>query len=422
MLTRVLAFFSLTVLVSAGRSPNADYIEELVKANAFGPYISDNVVEDATLDLRDLVRKYNYPFEEYNVITEDGYVLGLHRIPHGRDRNNSPGNKTVIFLMHGLLSSSAENVIMGPGSGLAYILAEEGYDVWMGNARGTHFSRRNLLLNPDDRSNPAFWRFSWDDIGTKDLPAMIDFALAHTKQEKMHYVGFSQGTTSFWVMTSLKPEYNKKILSMQAMAPVAYMANNNIGLFKALAPYSQQFNDLLSLIGINEMFPRSEIITAIGQLFCSDGKPTQFLCAEFLYVIAGKNPEQLNMTMLPVLLGHLPGGAATRQLTHYLQLIHGKEFTRYDHGVIGNLVEYGSMTPPRYDLSRIDAPVFLHYSQADPLAEVPDVERLHSELGNVLGKYRIEQPTFSHIDFVWGIDAKKLVFDRLIQAVRSMDV
>lgn len=51
MLTRVLAFFSLTVLVSAGRSPNADYIEELVKANAFGPYISDNVVEDATLDL-----------------------------------------------------------------------------------------------------------------------------------------------------------------------------------------------------------------------------------------------------------------------------------------------------------------------------------------------------------------------------------
>lgn len=51
MLLKVVAFFSLTVLASAGRSPHADYVEELVKQNAFGPYISDNVVEDAFLDL-----------------------------------------------------------------------------------------------------------------------------------------------------------------------------------------------------------------------------------------------------------------------------------------------------------------------------------------------------------------------------------
>ncbi|XP_032520501.2 lipase 3-like [Danaus plexippus] len=421
MLLKVVAFFSLTVLASAGRSPHADYVEELVKQNAFGPYISDNVVEDAFLDLPDLVRKYNYPFEEYNVTTEDGYILGLHRIPHGRDRNNKPGKKSVVFLMHGLLSSSAENVLMGPGSGLAYVLAEEGFDVWMGNARGTHFSRRHVRLNPDSRLNTDFWQFSWDEIGSKDLPAMIDFALAHTGQEKLHYIGFSQGTTSFWVMGSIRPEYNKKIISMHALAPVAYMAHSTNKLFAALAPFSSQLAGAANLLRFNELFRRSELISEIGQLFCSDGKPLQFICSNMLFWIAGKNPDQLNTTMLPVITGHLPAGASIRQLAHYGQSIHGKEFRRYDHGAIKNLIQYRSVRPPRYDLSKIDAPVFLHYAQADPLAHVTDVDRLFAELPRVVGRFRISQPTFSHIDFVWGKDAKTMVFDRLMVLMRAME-
>lgn len=51
--------------------------------------------------------------------TEDGYVLGLHRIPHGRDANNVPGqNKPAVFVMHGMLSSSADYITMGPGTAL----------------------------------------------------------------------------------------------------------------------------------------------------------------------------------------------------------------------------------------------------------------------------------------------------------------
>lgn len=55
--------------------------------------------------------------------TEDGYILEMHRIPHGRDTHNTPGEKPVIFLMHGLLSSSADWVLMGPGSGLGTIFS-----------------------------------------------------------------------------------------------------------------------------------------------------------------------------------------------------------------------------------------------------------------------------------------------------------
>lgn len=120
---------------------------------------------------------------------------------------------------------------------LGYLLAEAGFDVWIGNARGNTYSRRHVRLNPDSIINKSFWHFSWDEIGNIDLPAMIDYALAHTGQKKLHYVGHSQGTTVFFVMGSLRPQYNEKIVSMHAFGPVAYMAHNKSPLLNAISPH-----------------------------------------------------------------------------------------------------------------------------------------------------------------------------------------
>lgn len=67
---------------------------------------------------------------------------------------------------------------------------------------------------------------------------MIDYALAHTGKERLHYIGHSMGTTSFFTMASLRPEYNEKIITMQALAPVAYMAHNRNLLLNAIAPFA----------------------------------------------------------------------------------------------------------------------------------------------------------------------------------------
>jgi lysosomal acid lipase/cholesteryl ester hydrolase len=52
--------------------------------------------------------------------------------------------------------------------------------------------------------------------GQFDLPAMIDFALLKSGQKDLHYIGHSQGTTSFFVMASLRAEMNAKIRTMHA--------------------------------------------------------------------------------------------------------------------------------------------------------------------------------------------------------------
>lgn len=73
-----------------------------------------------------------------------------------------------------------------------------------------------------------------------DLSAMIDYILYQTGQKQLFYIGFSQGTTQFFVLMSLRPEYNKKIKLMSALAPVAYTGHIG-GILRPLSFFANLF-------------------------------------------------------------------------------------------------------------------------------------------------------------------------------------
>ncbi|XP_063538795.1 lipase 3-like [Cydia strobilella] len=375
------------------------------------------LAEDANLKVPSLVRKYEYPLEEHQVITSDQYVLTMHRIPYGR-YNKKKRNRPAVFIMHGLLSSSADFITTGPEKAFAYILAEEGFDVWMGNARGNRYSRQHTYIDP---RKSAFWKFSWDEIGNLDLPAMIDYVLKKTKKRKIHYIGHSQGTTAFWVMCSLRPEYNHKIISMHALAPVAYLTHNKCPLLHAIASFSNAIAKFLTLVGKAEFMANKLLLKWAGAAICRDGAIFQELCSNIYFLVGGWNSVELNRTIIPVILGHTPAGASVYQFAHYGQVMASKQFRRFNHGGSANMKIYKSRTPPGYHPHKVTAPVFFHYSLSDPWAHVKDVERLGLEIGNLKAKRVIPMATFSHFDFLFGINAKALVYDQVISDMWSME-
>lgn len=342
----------------------------------------------------------------------DGYILTVNRIPHGLKAGSGPGgDKPVVLLQHGLLCSSADWVFLGPDKGLAFILADHGYDVWLGNARGNTQSRKHTYLDP---SSKAFWDFSWHEIGQYDLPAIIDLAIAQTGHPKIHYIGHSQGTTSFFIMGAVRPEYNDKIRSMHALAPVAFMSNLKSPFVRALSPFVDQVEWIVKFLGVYEFLPSTQMMEDGGYWACRDESPVQEVCANVLFLIGGFNSAQLNRTTLPTILANTPAGASVNQLVHYGQGVNSGKFRMYDYGVIENLAKYGSIYPPDYNLAKITAPIALHFSDNDWLAAVKDVDELASKLPNLIGKFRVSDARFNHLDFTWAIDAYDLVWSRVI--------
>lgn len=159
-----------------------------------------------------------YQAECYKVKTEDGYDLKLHRMPQVKDSRL----RGTAFLMHGLFRNSYDFLATGPQVSLAYLLSDNGYDVWLGNARGSDYN----AAEDNREKSKEFWNFSFHEIGLYDLPAMINFMLQRTSRTKTFYIGHSQGASSLLALLSSQPNYNEKIIQAHLMTPAVLMKHS----------------------------------------------------------------------------------------------------------------------------------------------------------------------------------------------------
>ncbi|XP_044019375.1 gastric triacylglycerol lipase-like [Aphidius gifuensis] len=144
------------------------------------------------------------------------------------------------------------------------------------------------------------------------------------------------------------------------------------------------------------------------------------MCSEnILFTFCGFDAEQFNKTLLPVILGHEPAGTSTKTVIHYAQEIHSGKFQNFDYGETKNLAKYNSSMPPSYDLSKINIPIAFFYSDNDWLASPLDVKRLWTKIPNKINITRVNFTKFTHLDFLWGIDASSLVYNKLITMIKE---
>ncbi|XP_068896626.1 lipase member N-like [Tenebrio molitor] len=165
-----------------------------------------------------IIVQNRYRVEAYNVTTTDGNKLQLFRIPPTENDNRT--NKQPVFLEHGIFVDSANWVYIGKRS-LAFVLADQGYDVWLANQRGTRYSREHTKLKDSDHK---YWLYSLDDLAQYDVPAALDLIANVTgKAGSIVYMGHSRGSTVIFMYTSSNPVHARRMLKgIVAFSTIAY--------------------------------------------------------------------------------------------------------------------------------------------------------------------------------------------------------
>uniref|UniRef100_A0A8D0C4U9 Partial AB-hydrolase lipase domain-containing protein n=1 Tax=Salvator merianae TaxID=96440 RepID=A0A8D0C4U9_SALMN len=326
---------------------------------------------------KEIILHHGYPCEEYQVESEDGYILTIFRIPHGRENDTNKGPRPAVFLQHAFLGVSTHWISNLPNNSFGFILADAGYDVWIANSRGNMWSSKHKTLTTSEKE---FWEFSFHEFGYYDIPALIYFILNKTNQEQLYFVGHSEGSAAGFIAFSSWPKLAERIKVFFALGPVTTLT---FATTAGRLIFSKTFSNTVSTF-----FPLQQykLFTTIAVLFQS---------------------------RLDVYVAQSPAGTSMQNLLHWSQVY----YLLFTLSNALSLLFYSQTTPPVYRIEDIKIPISVWTGGQDLFADSRDVGALCFRISNLIDKRHI--PEWQHVDFIWGLDATERMYRHIIETMRK---
>ncbi|KAK9471665.1 Alpha/beta hydrolase fold-1 [Dipodascopsis tothii] len=406
---RVIRFFDdKTKAVYSLVLPNKRYRHERDGAGA-----TARAVREAA-DFVEICAVHGYQVEEHVVKTEDGYLLGIHRVYRqpaaldgtmvqgGRRAAPDAAKKPVVYLHHGLLMNSEIWVsLLDRRDCIPFLLVDRGYDVWLGNNRGNKYSKKHLSRTPGEA---RFWDFSIDDFAMFDIPNTIDYILGVAKQPELAYLGFSQGSAQAFATLSIHPQLNEKVKVFVGLAPAMAPAGVSIGMVDALMKASPNINFLL--FGRKAIMPSAVFWQSImyPPLFVKTIDAS--IRALFKWTSHNIKYEQKLASY-----AHLYSFTSTKCVVHWFQIMRTKTFQMFDddHNATVRLYGRECYKAARFPTRNIRSAITLLYGTVDSLV---DIDAMLAELPPHVRA--IPVPNYEHLDILWGDRVRDLVIPHVL--------
>jgi len=381
-----------------------------------------NVAIDKAADVskttEEIVSEAGFTYDNFTVTTNDGYVCTVFRITV---QGEVPSVlRPPVLLQHGILDSSDTWVLAGESS-LAFLLARQGYDVYMANNRGNMYCKQHVTM---DVASATFWSFSWDAMAEYDVPAFVDAVLDRTKQPKLIYIAHSQGTTQMFAALSTQPELAFKIQDFIALAPVAFVKNADSTVMRQIATFG--IPNIISRFGFNELMPSNSLLRLTLPRVC-DNPLTSWLCDLSMSLVTGFSWAEINRERLPLYMAHFPCGTSVLNGVHWAQALTSQEshefrmldYDKLPHPLTNEEV-YGEKLPPMYSLASLplnDVELTMYSGLEDPLANPTDVQRLVDALPKKVVWVALKK--YDHMTFLWGQNAARDIYFPVIDHLNA---
>jgi len=288
-----------------------------------------------------------------------------------------------------MLDTSATWVLNDPSESLGFILKDQGFDVWMANSRGNHYS-----------GEPPSWHFSWDEHATLDIPATIKKVRDVTGSDKVGLVAHSQGAAASleWLSTAVG---SAGVPFVGLLAPVTHLKHQDSKLFGLMG--SLHMDAVLKALPDGPFTFDSSTIHGMLGFIC---KTVPSLCHDFASALFGPT-KYCNESQTSRYASHWPDRSSRTNMAHWIGNVRSGEFAHRDGSAVAVRVPEGTH-------------VAVWAGTADYLVNHEDmadlVEGLRATGRLVFQKTDLD---YSHMSFTWSYNANDLVYKDLVRLLKE---
>ncbi|KAI4302572.1 hypothetical protein MLD38_038300 [Melastoma candidum] len=383
---------------------------------AEGSHSFSNTLNTDARTCRDVITELGYPHEAIKVATDDGYMLLLERIPRREARK-------AVFFQHGVLDSSMGWISNGVVGSPAFAAYDQGYDVYLGNFRGL-VSREHV---DKGISSMEYWKYSINEHGTMDVPAMIekihDIKTSELKLSspgieeecdddqpyKLCAVTHSLGGAAMlmYVITCRMEGKPHRLSRLILLSPAGFHGDSTIVFTlveRTLLLLAPILAPLVPAFYIPTRFFRM-LVNKLARDFHNNPAVGGLVQTLMGYVVGGDSSNWVGVLGLPHYnMNDMPGVSFNVAL-HLAQMKRTGRFRMFDYGSpSANTEIYGTPEPPDlgelYDL--INIPVDLVAGRKDKVIR-PSMVRKHYKLMKEAGvDVSYNEFEYAHLDFTFS--------------------